>query len=817
MFKFGNVSVRIFARFRLPTLNEEAHMVRSGTVHLVMSFILLAAVSIFAYIPPSLRSVTPINKTWTFIRGLSRTSGAQASGYSDASWSKVNLPHSFDIPYWRVNSALTPTYGWYRKHFSINQSIITAGNRVFIEFGAVFLVSTVYINGDSVGVHKGGYTGFSYDITPYIHAGDNVLAVYDDGSWNGQVAPRGGEHIFIGGIYRDVNIVVTAPLHVTWYGTFVSTPQVSSTAATVKVSTEIKNDSTGPKNCTVVHTVVDSAGNEVTSFQSTMTVPAGVIDTLVASGSVANPNLWSPSTPYMYTVYSEVYDGSTPVDNFVSPLGIRSVSWSASTGFSLNGQRLWLQGCDAHQDHAGWGDATTDSGPARDVRLIRQCGMNFIRGSHYPHHPSFSDACDKQGICLWEEMCFWSVYANSESGWTSSAYPDSAANQAPFEANCIQQLTDMIRIHRNHPSVILWSMGNEIWFTTSSVLTNAKNLAIKMMATANQLDSTRRAGLGGTQLDNLDVLTSTEVSGYNGTGASTLNPSVANMVTEYGSCYENRPGYYAPCYGSVQTQMQNGDSVPIQYAWRGGVALWCAFHHGSDIGTGNMGMMDHARLPLERWYWYRNLYTGIAPPTWPVAGTAAKLMLTTDNSTLTDDGKSDCQLIVQVQNAAGTWISNSPNITLTDGSGLGAFPTGTSITFIGGDSEDCVRNGLAAIEYRSYTAGTATITATSPGLTSSSVTITINHVVDSIGMVGVLRNGPARPGLSLPGAVIKTMGGMLRLPYVFYGKKVAMSVFDLNGVLVDSRIIARSTDFVQLTAPDKAQKMYIVKLHALKQ
>ena len=101
-----------------------------------------------------------------------------------------------------------------------------------------------------------------------------------------------------------------------------------------------------------------------------------------------------------------------------------------------------------------------------------------------------------------------------------------------------------------------------------------------------------------------------------------------------------------------------------------------------------------------------NLYTGIAPPTWPVAGTAAKLMLTTDNSTLTDDGKSDCQLIVQVQNAAGTWISNSPNITLTDGSGLGAFPTGTSITFIGGDSEDCVRNGLAAIEYRSYTAGT---------------------------------------------------------------------------------------------------------------
>ena len=780
-----------------------------------MSFIILAAASISpAYTPLALRSVTSINKTWTWSRGVSSSSGAQAVGYNDASWSAVNLPHSFDIPYWRANEALTPTYGWYRKHITINQSIISAGKRVFIEFGAVFLVSTVYVNGDSVGIHRGGYTGFSYDITSYIHAGDNVIAVYVDGSWNGQVAPRGGEHIFIGGIYRDVNIVMTAPLHVTWYGTFVSTPQATASAATVKISTEIKNDSTVAKTCTVNSIIVDTTGNEVTSFQSTMTVQAGVIDTFVQSGSVTNPHLWSPESPYMYKVYTEVINGTIPVDNFVSPLGIRTVAWSKSTGFSLNGQHFWLQGCDAHQDHAGWGDATTDSGQARDVRLIKQCGMNFIRGSHYPHHPSFSDACDNLGICLWEEMCFWACIGTATTGWEASAYPTVAADQVPFENNCVQQLTEMIRIHRNHPSIIVWSMGNEVFFSAAAVMDSALNLVSKMITVANQLDSTRLAGMGGTQRDGFDVIS--EVAGYNGDGATLyINPSIPNMVSEYGSCQESRPGTYDPCWGAVQLQVQNGDTLPEEYAWRSGVALWCAFHHGSYEGMGNMGMLDHARLPLERWYYYRNLFTGIAPPSWPTAGTAAKLKLTTDHDTITDDGKSDCQLIVQVQDASGNWISNTPNITLTDESGLGAFPTGASLTFTGGALEDGVLDGLAAIEYRSYNPGSAKITATSSGLASASVTVTINHVADSIGVVGVLNNSSARTSLSLSSAVIETMGGVIRLPGVLYGKNIAISVFDLNGVQIVAKVIEKNTGFIRLTAFDQAQKVCIVKIRTL--
>ena len=692
-------------------------------------------VTFAAYVSPAKRAVIIENRSWKFIH--QDVSGAQATGFVDAAWSTVGLPHSFDIPYWRATTATSPTVGWYRKHVTISAALLTT-KRFFLEFEAAFLVSQVYVNGTLVGTHKGGYTGFSYDITPQLVAGDNVIAVRLDATWNGQVAPRGGEHHFIGGIYRDVYLVITDPLHVTWYGTFVSTPQATTASATVKVKTEIQNNATSAKSCTVTSIVVDSSGNEVTRFQSTVSVPAGVLDTFVQTGTVANPHLWSPQTPYMYTLYTEVSDGATVVDNFSSPLGMRTIQWSGSNGFSINGQHLWLHGADVHQDHAGWGDATTNSGSFRDVKMIKDCGMNFIRGSHYPHDPAFSDACDKYGICLWSEMCYWAPGGPSTNepppNWNASAYPIATADQAPFEANTKLQLQEMIRIHRNHPSIIVWSMGNEVFFSDASVMTKAKNLVSAMVVVAHVADSTRAAGMGGCQRQGFDVLS--DVAGYNGDGASLyINPGFPNLVAEYGSCKEDRPGNYNACWGS-DLQL-SGDST-IQYAWRSGVALWCGFHHGSNSGAayGGMGMIDCARLPLERWYYYRNKNLGIAPPVWPVAGTAAKLLLTKDCDTITDDGQSDCHLTVQVQNAAGAWLTNSPAITFTDASGLGIFPSSntgsTFINFTSGAIDDGVLNGMAAIEYRSYKAGTATINATSAGLTTSSVTIVVKHVQDSI-------------------------------------------------------------------------------------
>jgi beta-galactosidase len=747
------------------------------------------------YTPPQLRTVLNLNKTWKFVKQDIAVDQATASS-DPANWSNINLPHSFDIPYWRACYATGPYIGWYRKHLTVDQEWLTSKKRINIEFEAAFLVAQVYVNGVLAGTHAGGYTGFSYDITSLVHAGDNVIAVRLDATQNPQVAPRSGEHIFIGGIYRNVHLVLTDPLHVTWFGTFVTTPQVSSSSATVKVKTEIKNDASTAKTCMVRSIIVDSTGTEVTRIESTKSVASGALDTFVQVSGPITPHLWSPTTPYMYKVYTEVYDGSSPVDNFESPLGIRSVRWDKDNGFFLNGQHLWLQGANAHQDHAGWGDATTNSGPQRDVRLIKECGMNFIRGSHYPHHTAFSDACDKYGICLWEEMCYWGLGGgnNTPNTWKASAYPPNQADWVPFEQNVIQQLKEMIRIHRNHPSIIIWSMCNEVWFSDAAVMTRAKNLITQMVAVAHQEDSTRCAGAGGVQRENTDILS--DVAGYNGDGATLfINPNVPNVVAEYGypsTCYSIRPGEYIGSWGDVQVQ----NDRPVQYPWRAGIALWCAFHHGSNVdstqgagawGIGKTGMIDHARLPLRRWYYYRNIYRGIAPPTWSVAGTAAKLKLTTDADTINDDGTSDCQLIVQVQNAAGAWLSNSPEITFTDKSGLGIFPstpTGSpTITFSAGGFEKGVLDGMAAIEYRSYKAGTAIIEATSNGLTPATVEITVRHVPDPVitashvPKISKIAGGPQE-------VVIAGNGNRIALPRSMAGKKIVVSLFDMRGRLI---------------------------------
>ena len=356
-----------------------------------------------------LRTVNVANKTWTFIKSdvaVATATGTATRRAGQTSIFRIRLT----FPTGASASALPPGIGWYRKHITIDQAVITLKKRVFIEFEAAFQIANVYVNGTFVGMHKGGYTGFSFDITPYVKAGDNVVAVHLDARWSDTIAPISGEHVFIGGIYRNVYLVYTDPLHVTWYGTFVTTPQATSTSATVKVKTEIKNDGTAAASCQVKTIVVDSAGTQVTSFSSTQTVAAGATVTFVqTSGAISNPHLWSPSSPYMYKVYTEVYNGTTAVDNFKSPLGIRTISWTMTNGFVLNGTRLWLQGANVHQDHAGWGDACANTGSLRDVKLIKDCGMNFIRGSHYPHAPAFADACDKLGVCLWSEMCYWAL------------------------------------------------------------------------------------------------------------------------------------------------------------------------------------------------------------------------------------------------------------------------------------------------------------------------------------------------------------------------------------------------------------------------
>jgi hypothetical protein len=670
-----------------------------------------------------LRDNFNFNREWKF--QLGDASGTEAATFDDAKWGSIGLPHSFSMPYFAANDKFYVGYGWYRKHFDVPAA--WTGKRVSLEFDGVFQVAEVFVNGQRVGEHKGGYTGFTFDITDAVKPGDNLVAVRVNNLWNARLAPRAGEHTFSGGVYRDVRLVVTAPLHVAWYGTFVTTPQVSKESGTVNVKTEVVNDSGAAKSATVQTLVLDANGKTVAQMESTQTIASGATNVFdQTSAPVANPKLWSPEHPNLYSVKTVVLDGGKAVDDYMSPLGFRSIKFTADKGFFLNGEHYYFKGANAHQDHAGWGDAVADSGFYRDVKLVKDAGFDFIRGSHYPHAPAFAAACDELGMLFWSENCFWGTGGFKDGNWTCSAYPTDAADDAEFEASVKASLRDMIRIHRNHPSIIVWSMSNEPFFSENSVMPKVRRFLSDLIAYSHELDPTRPAAIGGCQRGDIDKRG--DIAGYNGDGARLfVNPVVASVVSEYGSTIADRPGKYEPGWGDLPGT-PGADKNKIgswRLPWRSGEAIWCAFDHGSIAGRnfGAMGLLDYFRLPKRSWYWYRNEYLHIPPPAWPGNGIPAALKLTADKATLNSvDGTDDAQLIATVVDQNGNALNNCPPVTLAVVSGPGEFPTGPSIAFAP-DSDITIRDGMAAMEFRSYYAGKTVIRATSPGLKDATIEI----------------------------------------------------------------------------------------------
>jgi beta-galactosidase len=692
------------------------------------------------------RIVQNFNQAWLFQR--SDVSGAQATSFDDSAWSSVGLPHSFGVPYF-LSPNFYQGYGWYRKHFTVPSS--WSGKEVFIEFQAAYDQAEVYLNGTQVGTHIGGYNGFSIDITSALTTGDNVVAVRLNNSWNDQIPPLTGDHTFQGGIYRDVNLVITDPLHVAWYGTFVTTPTLAANAgasSTVEIKTEVQNNRSAAVSATLATDIVDSTGKVVATVSSQQQIPAGqtaTFDQTTPAVTLSSTSLWHPDHPTLYTAVSSLADGTGTVDDFTTPFGFRWFSWTAEQGFSLNGAHYWIQGGNVHQDHAGWGDGVSDSALYRDVQMVKNAGLNFIRGSHYPKAPAFADACDQLGVLFWSENCFWGGFGGGGGYNFNGAYPNTTSDYSAFNANVLQSLTDMIRIHRNHPSIIAWSMGNEDFFTGDA--TDTVSLLKQAVALTHQLDPApssaqqytwgpgRPAAIGGAQsaIGSVQPDTLGDVAGFNGDGTGYNDPGMPNLVSEYGSVTATRPGAYDPGWNNLD--VTNG--MPTQSPWRAGVSKWCIFDHGSEdsVSYGIMGIVDYFRIPKRSYYWYRNTYAKVAPPAWPSSGTPAGLKLTANPTSLTAvDGTQDSWLLVTVVDSGGNAINNNVPVTLTVTSGPGELPTGPSITFTpssgsvnlgsGQPSDISIIDGQAAIEFRTYYSGTSVITATSTGLTSSSVTIT---------------------------------------------------------------------------------------------
>lgn len=664
------------------------------------------------------------NADWRF--HLGDTPAAKDAGYDDGAWQPVGLPHSFGTPYFQASQFYTG-YGWYRKHLTVPEA--WRGRRIALEFEGAFQDAEIFVNGTPVGRHRGGYTGFSVDITAAAKTGDNIIAVRVNNLWEPTLAPRAGEHVFQGGIYRDVWLVTTDPVHVAWYGTKVTTPELSDQSGRVAIETEVRNDGSRPVELSLRTEILDPAGKSVATMNGgTKRLEAGTLATISQlSRPIITPSLWSPETPVLYRAVTTVMTNGRPVDRYETSFGFRWFEWTADQGFSLNGRHRYFKGANVHQDQAGWGDAVTNRAMERDVQMMKDAGFDFIRGSHYPHDPHFAEATDRIGMLFWSEAPFWGLGGFGPDGsWMSSAYPVDPQYRAGFEESVKQQLTEMIRITRNHPSVIVWSMSNEPFFSAGEVMPEVRRFLKELVELSHRLDPTRPAAIGGAQRGEIDKLG--DIAGYNGDGAALFpDPGIPNVVSEHGSAMFDRPGPFEAPWGDLANTP--GATKGVDYSWRlpwrSGEAVWAGFDHGSIVGRrfGSMGVVDYSRLPKRSYYWFRNAYRGVAPPEWPKAGEPAALRLTSSSAVIEQaDGTDDVHLIVTVVDAEGRALSNSPPVTLSIESGPGELPTGRTIRFAP-DSDIPIRDGQAAITMRSWQAGKSVIRAASPGLADAVLSI----------------------------------------------------------------------------------------------
>lgn len=408
----------------------------------------------------SARDVVNFNKDWKFCLNIEAHENPAAPEFDDSRWRTLDVPHDWAIegdfdehnPSGTGGGALPGGIGWYRKTFKVSKK--DKGQVFRIEFDGVYMNSSVYINGHLLGTRPYGYISFSYNLTPYINwNGDNVIAVKVDNS------DQPNSRWYSGcGIYRDVRLVKVNQVHIAEWGTYVSTPTVSRDKALVKVSATINdgNDiwSKATRNLTVKSTIKDSEGKAIiTSTTSRELNWKGEEPEIVVDDSiwVDSPNLWSVDDPYMYTLVTELTLNGKRVDTYETPFGIRTIEFRTDSGFFLNGEHIRINGVCNHHDLGCLGAATNERAIERQLQILKEMGCNGIRCSHNPPSPILLDLCDRMGFLVMDEA--FDMWRRRKTDRDYARF---------FDEWYERDLTDLVVRDRNHPSIVLWSIGNEV-------------------------------------------------------------------------------------------------------------------------------------------------------------------------------------------------------------------------------------------------------------------------------------------------------------------------------------------------------------------
>ncbi|MBQ0060803.1 MAG: DUF4982 domain-containing protein [Bacteroidales bacterium] len=540
--------------------------------------------------------------------------GPYSAKFDDSKWTEVRLPHDWalQVPYapeashshgYRTVGYKYPknSVGWYRKVFRVEKE--DEGKHIMLQFDGIFRNATVWVNGFYMGVEPSGYATQVYDVTDYLKYGeDNIVAVRADATLEEGWFYEGA------GIYRDAWLLKMAPVHVAPFGTFVySELKDNYTNATLHVETTVQNSTQQPVNCQVQQILLDGEGNEIARAEIQPVVLRSREDRKVSQlMTIAGPNLWDLDTPYLYTVKTQVLVDGKVVDSYQTTTGIREVKFTVENGFFLNGKNIKLKGVNMHQDQAGVGAAIPDALLEYRIRRLKSFGCNAYRSSHNPMTPAMLDVCDRLGMLVIDENRLMGV-------------------------NDIHQrlLKNMIERDRNHPSVILWSVGNEEWGIEGNFY--GPRLGATMRDFAHLLDPTRlvtAASAGGREITKpLDVAGYNYIIQNDVDGEHKRYPQRMAYGSEETTACGTRGIYYDDRKNGRMASMNRTDTTYTNiiergwkfYAerpWTSGIFYWTGFDYRGEpnplsypaVGS-EFGILDYCGFEKDEAYYLKAWWT----------------------------------------------------------------------------------------------------------------------------------------------------------------------------------------------------------------
>lgn len=412
------------------------------------------------------RKITLLDEGWKFI--FEDIKDAYMPGFNDSGWETVSVPHDWaiDQPFdmnidWQIvqvnadgervpqlrtgRTGALPCFGvgWYRKSIYIPSE--DTGKIISVEFDGAMSNAQVYLNGKYVGEWPYGYSSFRFDLTPYIeYDKENLLAVrLHNKEQSSRWYPGAG-------LYRNVRLVKNEPVHIAHWGTYVTTPKIKKTKAVVNIKTVVNNLAGNSENIKLVTEIKNSSG---TTIASTSTTKRNVVEKIdyIQNISVSSPELWSPETPIMYSVTSKVYVNKELKDEYETPFGFRSIEFDSKTGFFLNDEQVKIKGVCLHHDLGPLGAAVNYRATERQLEILKEMGCNAVRSAHNPPSPELLDLCDRMGFLVMDESFDeWKIGKN-KNGYNLL-----------FDEWAEKDMLAMIHRDRNHPSIIIWSIGNEV-------------------------------------------------------------------------------------------------------------------------------------------------------------------------------------------------------------------------------------------------------------------------------------------------------------------------------------------------------------------